>query len=225
MLGDDDRGVSLARHQPGQPLQQAADRRRAALAVADPEQVVAPKGHHEWQALGQGEQPALAELGVDDIVAFPGQPAPQTDPGGEVAERVSPASEGEDLEAHARGAEKPGLARNEVRGVARLAGPFARDHEDAQGRAAVRRNAHVRSLGTGRGTSPTAGALRSSRSRYSMKSLSISRLSNSRSAACRPRSEEHTSELQSPCNLVCRLLLEKKNKNQMSTNDRQTHGR
>src|ERR1039457_4749725 len=29
----------------------------------------------------------------------------------------------------------------------------------------------------------------------------------------RPRSEEHTSELQSPCNLVCRLLLEKKHKN------------
>src|ERR1039457_155875 len=28
---------------------------------------------------------------------------------------------------------------------------------------------------------------------------------------CR-RSEEHTSELQSPCNLVCRLLLEKKTK-------------
>src|SRR6266446_7196009 len=30
------------------------------------------------------------------------------------------------------------------------------------------------------------------------------------------RSEEHTSELQSPCNLVCRLLLEKKNKSFMS---------
>src|SRR2546426_3711930 len=29
------------------------------------------------------------------------------------------------------------------------------------------------------------------------------------------RSEEHTSELQSPCNLVCRLLLEKKKKNIM----------
>src|SRR6516162_3695399 len=28
------------------------------------------------------------------------------------------------------------------------------------------------------------------------------------------RSEEHTSELQSPCNLVCRLLLEKKNSNE-----------
>src|SRR5256885_9690161 len=27
---------------------------------------------------------------------------------------------------------------------------------------------------------------------------------------CDTRSEEHTSELQSPCNLVCRLLLEKK---------------
>src|SRR2546426_7347596 len=33
------------------------------------------------------------------------------------------------------------------------------------------------------------------------------------------RSEEHTSELQSPCNLVCRLLLEKKKKN---TTDTQT---
>src|SRR2546426_3728844 len=38
-----------------------------------------------------------------------------------------------------------------------------------------------------------------------------------RSPASRPpadaRSEEHTSELQSPCNLVCRLLLEKKKNN------------
>src|SRR5256885_5306740 len=31
-------------------------------------------------------------------------------------------------------------------------------------------------------------------------------------APSRARSEEHTSELQSPCNLVCRLLLEKKKK-------------
>src|SRR5256885_5739033 len=31
-----------------------------------------------------------------------------------------------------------------------------------------------------------------------------------RLTALYPRSEEHTSELQSPCNLVCRLLLEKK---------------
>src|SRR5690606_42109696 len=33
-----------------------------------------------------------------------------------------------------------------------------------------------------------------------------------RAGAARPRSEEHTSELQSRENLVCRLLLEKKNK-------------
>src|SRR5256885_15251545 len=31
------------------------------------------------------------------------------------------------------------------------------------------------------------------------------------------RSEEHTSELQSPCNLVCRLLLEKKKKKNTPT--------
>src|SRR5256885_13267179 len=34
---------------------------------------------------------------------------------------------------------------------------------------------------------------------------------------CTPRSEEHTSELQSPCNLVCRLLLEKKKNNNPTT--------
>src|SRR5688500_19706057 len=33
------------------------------------------------------------------------------------------------------------------------------------------------------------------------------------------RSEEHTSELQSPCNLVCRLLLEKKNISQANEED------
>src|SRR2546426_4396639 len=37
------------------------------------------------------------------------------------------------------------------------------------------------------------------------------------------RSEEHTSELQSPCNLVCRLLLEKKKKTrQQSSSSRST---
>src|SRR2546426_12844816 len=46
------------------------------------------------------------------------------------------------------------------------------------------------------------------------------RLSNTGSdltyAQSYPQSEEHTSELQSPCNLVCRLLLEKK-KNKKNT--------
>src|SRR3989454_3370398 len=37
------------------------------------------------------------------------------------------------------------------------------------------------------------------------------------------RSEEHTSELQSPCNLVCRLLLEKKKKKNVSTSNKDTY--
>src|SRR5256885_10077884 len=37
------------------------------------------------------------------------------------------------------------------------------------------------------------------------------------------RSEEHTSELQSPCNLVCRLLLEKKKHGSLSTDSRPEH--
>src|SRR5260370_9168320 len=38
-----------------------------------------------------------------------------------------------------------------------------------------------------------------------------------RKADISPRSEEHTSELQSHLNLVCRLLLEKKNNNELLT--------
>src|SRR5205807_233975 len=38
------------------------------------------------------------------------------------------------------------------------------------------------------------------------------------------RSEEHTSELQSPCNLVCRLLLEKKNHRGGNPTARDIHG-
>src|SRR5256885_5552775 len=37
------------------------------------------------------------------------------------------------------------------------------------------------------------------------------------------RSEEHTSELQSPCNLVCRLLLEKKKKHPPIPTEDHTH--
>src|SRR2546430_9772461 len=37
-----------------------------------------------------------------------------------------------------------------------------------------------------------------------------------------PRSEEHTSELQSQSNLVCRLLLEKKKKHTMTAAERST---
>src|ERR1039457_815045 len=41
--------------------------------------------------------------------------------------------------------------------------------------------------------------------------LNSSHLVISYAVFCLKKSEEHTSELQSPCNLVCRLLLEKKN--------------
>src|SRR5256885_4997134 len=39
------------------------------------------------------------------------------------------------------------------------------------------------------------------------------------------RSEEHTSELQSPCNLVCRLLLEKTKTRSLPPMDRDSPGR
>src|SRR5256885_9246589 len=42
----------------------------------------------------------------------------------------------------------------------------------------------------------------------------VARISNNRATESVTRSEEHTSELQSPCNLVCRLLLEKKKNNE-----------
>src|SRR5256885_235155 len=54
------------------------------------------------------------------------------------------------------------------------------------------------------GASGCASMVRPSRSRSAFRSGSPTRR--------RSRSEEHTSELQSPCNLVCRLLLEKKKK-------------
>src|SRR5256885_3795930 len=61
---------------------------------------------------------------------------------------------------------------------------------------------------------PTLLERRTSRARCRNDASAIGRPRQSRPAAAFltgwPRSEEHTSELQSPCNLVCRLLLEKK---------------
>src|SRR2546426_5991333 len=48
---------------------------------------------------------------------------------------------------------------------------------------------------------------------------SVSRMSTD----CPSRSEEHTSELQSPCNLVCRLLLEKKKKKERKYDTQYKH--
>src|SRR5256885_10602251 len=56
----------------------------------------------------------------------------------------------------------------------------------------------------------SAGAVETRRSCYTLFSAdNLQRLSVTAALQGRMRSEEHTSELQSPCNLVCRLLLEK----------------
>src|SRR2546430_12468208 len=47
---------------------------------------------------------------------------------------------------------------------------------------------------------------------HSQQKFSMNWLGSSTASHSTPRSEEHTSELQSQSNLVCRLLLEKKNK-------------
>src|SRR2546430_3538260 len=56
---------------------------------------------------------------------------------------------------------------------------------------------------------PTA-ASRAPSTRWTTDSSGASRCKESRTARAAARSEEHTSELQSQSNLVCRLLLEKK---------------
>src|SRR2546426_8477973 len=61
---------------------------------------------------------------------------------------------------------------------------------------------------------PVMSASRNATSVNLSRNLAAMSSSESRRSAQRaPRSEEHTSELQSPCNLVCRLLLEKKKEN------------
>src|SRR5688500_19558947 len=61
-----------------------------------------------------------------------------------------------------------------------------------------------------RSPSSIARSLRRARSTASSASSPPPTSPASTRTAARSRSEEHTSELQSPCNLVCRLLLEKK---------------
>src|SRR3989454_6811866 len=53
-------------------------------------------------------------------------------------------------------------------------------------------------------------ASRIGRTRYTASLIKRSHSARRPATVADNRSEEHTSELQSPCNLVCRLLLEKK---------------
>src|SRR2546426_8527181 len=63
---------------------------------------------------------------------------------------------------------------------------------------------------------PYTTLFRSCRERFgsiaSWSSIPSIHFADARARCAGARSEEHTSELQSPCNLVCRLLLEKKKK-------------
>src|SRR2546426_6732809 len=64
-----------------------------------------------------------------------------------------------------------------------------------------------------RGEAPAGDGGHLLRGRLSQRALHRSGAADPQRPADGPeRSEEHTSELQSPCNLVCRLLLEKKKK-------------
>src|SRR5256885_14195068 len=65
------------------------------------------------------------------------------------------------------------------------------------------------SLGGGTVGGDVVGEVAAQPASSSAGSIGIRR--SARQGQVRVRSEEHTSELQSPCNLVCRLLLEKKN--------------
>src|SRR2546430_7997611 len=55
------------------------------------------------------------------------------------------------------------------------------------------------------------------RARHALRFLGCGALRSTTRRHTLPRSEEHTSELQSQSNLVCRLLLEKKKKESMAT--------
>src|SRR5438876_5879568 len=61
--------------------------------------------------------------------------------------------------------------------------------------------------------------------RLRVTSMAIPRKTKKSKSTCAVRSEEHTSELQSPVHLVCRLLLEKKkkkNKKKLHTQNKNT---
>src|SRR5207248_11248912 len=89
--------------------------------------------------------------------------------------------------------------------------PFPTRRSSDLGAVRARRSPHRRGL-RGRGPACATEALnmRSSRVRSAAPRSAATRGSRPPGRTRAPRSEEHTSELQSPYDLVCRLLLEKK---------------
>src|SRR2546427_7764770 len=77
------------------------------------------------------------------------------------------------------------------------------------------RRTRVKAPASSLSESPSSSAVRSRIHSLSLRTIAASRSpasATSRMASALVRSEEHTSELQSQSNLVCRLLLEKKKK-------------
>src|SRR5690348_17775043 len=72
----------------------------------------------------------------------------------------------------------------------------------------IARDLHVALVGRGSGTGLSGGAI----AREGGIVVAFARMNRILEIDLENRSEEHTSELQSPVHLVCRLLLEKKNK-------------
>src|SRR3989454_7821347 len=96
-----------------------------------------------------------------------------------------------------RGSHGPGNGNGGVRSSAPRARRIPPRSEEARGRARRRRGPRLHR---------EAVQARADHSR-------VEPTGDGRGPEARGQSEEHTSELQSPCNLVCRLLLEKKKKN------------
>src|SRR5688500_11828417 len=90
-------------------------------------------------------------------------------------------------------------------------GPIRVRHAGALGRS-DRARARVRTIPAGGESAARAVGARVARLPQSPIAGGARAALRSSRARAASRSEEHTSELQSPCNLVCRLLLEKKNK-------------
>src|SRR5256885_11705838 len=63
---------------------------------------------------------------------------------------------------------------------------------------------------------PAQRAQKKIEAEFQKRDQEIARLADQLKRMQDDRSEEHTSELQSPCNLVCRLLLEKKKRTNMT---------
>src|SRR6266702_1789879 len=79
----------------------ATPRQAPSRITQDALEIVAPEGDDQGQALGQGQEPALTELGVDQVVALAAQAALHVEPGRRVAHGLPAAVEPKHIHVHA----------------------------------------------------------------------------------------------------------------------------